>query len=92
MIIHFPASLRARGFEKSTDVGSVVRNGSRSPQWWRARWRRQDTVHKSFINSTEVVFAAVTPCGTMEVTCNQINFLRNHDCTKSFLAMPFFLA
>ena len=83
MRIHFPGSLRARRFEKSTDVGPIVRNGSRSPQWCGARWRRQDTVHKSFVNSTEVVFAAVPPCGTIEVTCNQVNFLRNHDSTES---------
>ena len=83
MLIYFPASLRARRFEKPTDVGPIVRNGSRSPQWWGARWRKQDTVHKSFVNSTEVVFAAVPPCSTIEVTCNQVNFLRNHDGTES---------
>ena len=83
MLVHFPRTLRARWFEKSADVCPMVRNGSRSPQWCGARWRRQDTVHKCFVNSTEVVFAAVPPCGTIEVTCNQVNFLRNHDGTNS---------
>ena len=83
MLIHFPGSLRARRFEKSTDVGPMVRDGSGSPQWCGARWRRQDTVHKCCVNSTEVVLAAMPPCGTIEVTCNQVNFLRNHDGTES---------
>ena len=83
MLIHFPESLRARWFEKSADVGPIVQNGSRSPQWCGARWCRQDTVHKCFVNSTKVVFAAMPPCGTIEVTCNQVNFLRNHDGTES---------
>ena len=83
MFTHFPTSLRVRRFEKSTDVGQIVRNGSRSSQWCGARWREQDTVQKCFVNSTEVVFAAVSPCGTIEVTCNQVNFLRNHDGTES---------
>ena len=52
MLIHFPGSLRARRFEKSTDVGPIVRNGSRSPQWCGARWRKQDTVQKGFVKST----------------------------------------
>ena len=54
-----------------------------------------DTVHKCFVNGTEVLFAAVPPCGTIEVTCNQVNFLRNRDGTESedsFLAMPVLLA
>ena len=46
-------------------------------------WRRQGTVRKCFVNSTEVVFAAVPPCSTIEVTCNQVNFLRNQFGTRS---------
>ena len=38
---------------------------------------------KCFVNSTEVVFATIPPCSTIEVTCNQVNFLGNHDGTKS---------
>ena len=38
---------------------------------------------KAFINSTEVVFASIPPCSTIEITCNQVNFLRNHNGTKS---------
>ena len=33
--------------------------------------------------STEVVFASIPPCSTFEITCNQVNFLRKHDGTKS---------
>ena len=36
-----------------------------------------------FVNSTEVVFAAIPPCSTIEITCNQVNFLRIQDGTKS---------
>ena len=83
MLIHFPKSIRTRWFEKSTDVCPVVRNGSKSPQWCGARWRKQDTVHKCFVNGTEVVSAATSPRSTIEVTGNQVNFLRNHDGTES---------
>ena len=93
MFVHFPETLRARWFVKSADVCPIVRNGTWSPQWCGARWRGQDTVQKCFVNSTEVVFAAIPPCSTIEVTCNQVNFLRNHDGTKSedeFLDSAFF--
>ena len=83
MFVHFPKTLRARWFEKSADVCPIVRNGTWSSQWCGARWRGQDTVQKCFVNGTEVVFAAVPPCGTIEVTCNQVNFLRNHDGSES---------
>ena len=45
------------------------------------RWRRQGTVHQCFVNSTEVVSATTSPRSTIEITCNQVNFLRNHDGT-----------
>ena len=48
-----------------------------------ARWRRQDTAHICFVNSTEVVSATTPPRSTVKITCNQVNFLRNHDGTKS---------
>ena len=83
MLIHLPRTLRARWLEKSAHVCPFVQNGSRSPQWCGTRWRRQDTISKSFVNSTEVVSAATSPCSTKKITCNQINFLRNHDGTKS---------
>ena len=75
MLIHFPGSQSARRFEKSADVGPIVRNGTRSTQWCGPRG---DTVHKCFVTSTEVVSAATPPCSTIEVTCNQVNLLRNH--------------
>ena len=83
MLIQFPKALRTRWFEKSADVCPHVRNGSTSPQWWVARWPRQGTVREGFVNSILVVFAAVPPCSTIEITFNQVNFLRNHYGTKS---------
>ena len=76
ILIHFPGSLRARRFEKSTDVCPNVRNGSRSPQWCGARWCTQDTVHKCFVNSTEVVLAG--------------EIMMARKVRMSFMAMPFF--
>ena len=83
MLIHFPKALRTRWCEKSADVCPHVRNGSRSPQWWAARCRRQSTVREGFVNSTEIVSAATSPHRTIEITCNRVNFLRNHNGTKS---------
>ena len=83
MLVHFPETLRAGWLEKSTDVCPVVRKGSGSPQRWGARWRRQGTIRKGFINSTEIVSAATSPRCSIEITCNQVNFLRNHNGTKS---------
>ena len=70
-------------FGKSTDVCPVVRDGSGSPQWCGAWWRRQGTISKSFINSTEIVSAATSPSCSIEITCYQVKFLRNHNGTKS---------
>ena len=81
--VHFPKAVRTRWFEKAADVCPIVWNGSGPHKGGRARWRRQDTVHKCFVKSTEIVFAAVPPCSTIEITCNQLNFVRNHDGTKS---------
>ena len=39
-------------------------------------------VRKCFCNSTEVVFASIPPCSTIEINCNQINF-SSHDGTES---------
>ena len=83
MLIHFPETLRAGWHEKSTDVCPVVRDGSGSPQWCGARWRRQGTISKGFINCTEIVLAARSPSCSIEITCYQVNLLRNHYGTKS---------
>ena len=83
MFVYSPKALRTAWFEKSTDVCPVVRNGSGSPQRCGARWRGQGTIRKGFINSTEIVSAATTPRCSIEITCNQVNFLRNHKGTKS---------
>ena len=82
MYVHFPKALRTQWFEKSTEVCLVVRNGSGSPQRCVAWWSRQGTIREGFINSTEIVSAATTPRCSIEITCNQINFLRNHNGTK----------
>ena len=67
MLMHLPKALRTRWFEKSTDVCPHVRNGSRSPQWCAARWRRQGTVRKNLVNSTDVVFAAISHSNVHEL-------------------------
>ena len=93
MLIDLPEALRARGVEKTTYVSPIVRDGSRSPQWNGARRRRQGTISKNF-NRTEVVTAATTPRCDIEITCNQVNVLGNHNGTKGlddFLGNPFFL-
>ena len=100
MLTNFPETLRAWGggggeVEKSTDVCSVVRDGSGSPQRCGTRRRRQGTISKGFVNSTEIVTAATTPRRAIETTCNQVNFLRNHNGTKSLdelLGDAFFLS
>ena len=73
MLTHFPKTMRTRWFEKSADVCPIVRKGSGSPQRRRPWWRRQGTISKGFVNSTEVV---------TEITCNRVNFLRNQNGTK----------
>ena len=40
-------------------------------------------VRKCFVNSTEVVSATTPPRTTIKITCNQVNFLRNHDGSKT---------
>ena len=71
------------GVEKTTYVSPVIRDGSRSPQWCGAWWRGQSTISKSFINSTDMVAAATSPSRSIEIPCNQVNFLRNHNGAKS---------
>ena len=53
------------------------------PQWCKAQWRWQGAVSKSLVNSADVVSAADAPRSTIEIICNQVNFLRNHDSTNS---------
>ena len=79
MFVHFPKSLRAGGLEKTTDVHPIVRYGSGSPQWCGAPRRRQGTVRKYFIDSTDIVAAATSPGCAIEIACNQVNVLRDHN-------------
>ena len=44
---------------------------------------QKGTIRKGFINSTEIVSATTTPRCSIEITCNKVNFLRNHNGTKS---------
>ena len=83
MFVHSPKAFRTWWFEKSADVCPVVRNGSGSPQRCGAWWRRQGTIRKGFITSTEIASAATAPRCSIEITCKQVNFLRNHNGTKS---------
>ena len=69
MFANPPESLGARGLKKTTDVRPIVRDGSGSPHWWGAQRRRQSTISKHFINSTEIVSAATTPSGAIEIAC-----------------------
>ena len=97
MLIHFPGSLRARRFEKSTGVGPIVWNGSRSPEWCGARWRRQDTVQKSFVNNTEVSFChqflscVQSDVDTQQYKSGEISQIFNSRTLLSRVA-PFFFA
>ena len=43
------------------------------------RWQR--TVCKNFVDSTYVVSVAASPCCSIEITCNQVNLMTNHDCS-----------
>ena len=45
----------------------------------RRRW--QSAVRKSFVDSTDVVSAATSPRTIIEITCNHVNLLTNHDST-----------
>ena len=85
MLMHLPKAVRTRWFEKSADVCPIVRNGSRSTQWWGARWRRQGTIRRSFVNSTEVVSAATTPSGAIIQGTIQIKLSFQND---GFLTDP----
>ena len=64
MLVDLPEALKAGGVEKSTHVCPIVRDGSGSPQWCGARWRRQGTISKGLIDSTEIVSALRNHNGT----------------------------
>ena len=63
MFVHFPRALRARWFDKSIDVGPIVRNGSRFPQRWRggpvakARYHRGQKIAKLRFFHFELIVA-----------------------------------
>ena len=88
MYAYLPIPIWIERFKESTDASPIVRNRSVSPQWCRA-WRRwQRTVCKSFVNSTYVVSVAASPCCSIEIACNQVNLMTNHDgsdCEDEFL-------
>ena len=78
---HFPGSLRVKWFEKSADVGPIVQKDP-SPHSG-AQWRRLGNPQIAPSNSTEVVIASRFPCSTIEITCDQVNFLTYHNGTKN---------
>ena len=51
-------------------------------------------VCKSFVDSTDVISVAALPCYSIEITCNKVNLLTNHDGTNCedelFRNTPFF--
>ena len=83
MFVNFPEFLRTKWLQKTEDIRQIVQDGSRSPQWWGAWRRRQGTVRKYFVKSTDSVAAATTPGCTIEVTRNQINVLTDYKSTNS---------
>ena len=80
MLTRFPKAVRTSGLRNSQTSAHL---SEMDPQWWGAGWRRQGTISKCFVNSTEVVFATTSPRCTIEFTCNQVNFFRSHNCAKS---------
>ena len=93
-LVHFPGTLRARWFEKPADVCPVVLNGSESAQWWGVRWRWQDTVHNASSIALRLSLPRYRHAAPLKLTCNQVNFLRNQDDTRSdggFLGNAFLL-
>ena len=87
ILIHFPGSLRARPSEKSTDVGP------KSLEWAQVRtlvggWRGDGDVGKILTrNASSLImwlsFPPCRQCDTIEVYCNQVNFLRNDNGTEN---------
>ena len=59
--------------------------------WARRRW--QSAVRKGFFNGTDAVTVAAPPGCPIEITCNQVNMLTNHngsDCEDQlFRNTPF---
>ena len=82
MFVHFPKTLRARWFEKSADAQvSGMEPGPHSGGV-------PSGVSKILsINASSIVLRLSLPryrhAVPLKITCNQINFLRNHDGTKS---------
>ena len=94
MLTYFPETLRAGWFEKSTDVCPVVRDGSGSPQRGGARWRRQGTIRKGFINSrlSRLRQRHAVPLKSPATKSTSWEIIMARRVRMSFLAMPFFLA
>ena len=81
MLIHFPETLRAEWFEKSADVGPIVRNGSKSHNGG-----PPGSVGKMLsINASSIVLwlSLLRRCHavSIEITCKHVNLLTNHDGT-----------
>ena len=95
MLIHFPKTLRPRWFEKSADVCPTVRNGIQVPTVVGVPGGVGKIL--SINASSTVLRLSLLHTATQyhSITCNQDNFLRNHDGMKSeneLLGNAFFLA
>ena len=89
MLIDLPEALRARGLRKPHTSAQFF-GMDPGPH----DGVEQGTISKNFINRTEIVTASTTPRCAIEITCNQVNALRNHNGTKGlddFLGNAFLL-
>ena len=85
MHAYLPIPIWIGRFEESTDVSTVAGIDLGPLQWCRARRRWQHTVCESFVDSTHVVSVAASPCCSIEITCNQVNLMTNHDGSDELL-------
>ena len=67
--------------QEPAHVGPASWNRTWSPQWCRDRRRWQSAVRKGFLNGTDVVPIAAPSRCPIEIACNHVNLLRNHDST-----------
>ena len=69
--------------QESTDILPLVGDGSRAPQWWRARRPWKVTIGESLLDDAETVRREWFPPCSVEVTRNQINMFCNHQSSKA---------
>ena len=85
-------------FEESTHIRPFTWHASWSPQQCGAGWKRQARIDESFFNTADgprVPARLAAPCGTIEVSSNQVDLLLVHcgtDCKQQVLRDSSFLA